>query len=116
LHRGPLEWHYLLIKFHENLPSGSKLAGDTHRQTGDLISLLSFFNLYNFSSPTMTWLQMGTRHKNTLENQTSCRVEDASIQMLERVYILRTCFIEVSGKWAWRLRRQWVLDSQVPST
>jgi hypothetical protein len=30
-------------KFHENLPSGSKVisGGDTDRQTGDLISLLS---------------------------------------------------------------------------
>jgi hypothetical protein len=45
LHRGNLEWHYRCTKFHENLPSGSKLlAGDTQtdRQTGDLISLLSF--------------------------------------------------------------------------
>jgi hypothetical protein len=33
LHRGPLEWHYLPTKFHENLPSGSKVisGGYTHR-------------------------------------------------------------------------------------
>jgi hypothetical protein len=24
LHRGPIEWHYLRTKFHENLPSGSE--------------------------------------------------------------------------------------------
>jgi hypothetical protein len=35
LHRGPLEWHYLHNKFHENLPSGSKVisGGHTDRQT-----------------------------------------------------------------------------------
>jgi hypothetical protein len=22
LHRGPLEWHYICTKFHQNLPSG----------------------------------------------------------------------------------------------
>jgi hypothetical protein len=39
-----LEWHYLCTKFHENLPSGSEVisGGHTDRQTGDLISLLSF--------------------------------------------------------------------------
>jgi hypothetical protein len=45
LNRGPLEWHYLSTKFHENLPIGSKVisGGQTDRQaTGDLISLLSF--------------------------------------------------------------------------
>jgi hypothetical protein len=33
LHLGPLEWHYLHIKFHENLPSGSKVisGGQTDR-------------------------------------------------------------------------------------
>jgi hypothetical protein len=51
-HWGPLEWHYLPTKYHENLPSGSKVISrghtDTHiytqtdRQTGDLIRLLSF--------------------------------------------------------------------------
>jgi hypothetical protein len=41
--RGPLEWHYLPTKFHENLPSGSKVisGGHTDRQTGDFRSLLS---------------------------------------------------------------------------
>jgi hypothetical protein len=43
LHRGSLAWNYFPTKFHENLPSGAKvISGDTHRQTGDLISLLSF--------------------------------------------------------------------------
>jgi hypothetical protein len=43
LHRGPLEWYYIHAKFYENLPSGSKLlVGATDRQTGDVISLLSF--------------------------------------------------------------------------
>jgi len=43
LHRGPLEWHYLRTKFHENLPSGSKVISGGHSQTDcDLISLLSF--------------------------------------------------------------------------
>jgi hypothetical protein len=41
LHWGPLEWHYLPTIFHENLPSGSKLLVG-YRQTGDLISLVSF--------------------------------------------------------------------------
>jgi hypothetical protein len=44
LHRGPLEWHCLRTKFHENLPRGSEVISGEHidRQTGDLISLLSF--------------------------------------------------------------------------
>jgi hypothetical protein len=44
LHRGLLEWHYVHTKFHENLPSSSKVisGGHTDRQTGDLLSLLSF--------------------------------------------------------------------------
>jgi hypothetical protein len=42
LHRGPLEWHYILTKFHENIPSCSKVLSGGHRQTGDLIKLLSF--------------------------------------------------------------------------
>jgi hypothetical protein len=44
LHRGPLECHCLRTKFHEIQPSGSKVitGGHTDRQTGDLISLLSF--------------------------------------------------------------------------
>jgi hypothetical protein len=25
LHRGTLEWHHLLTKYHEDLPSGSKV-------------------------------------------------------------------------------------------
>jgi hypothetical protein len=39
LHRGPLEWHYLCTKFHENLPSGSKVisGGHTDRQTDRLV-------------------------------------------------------------------------------
>jgi hypothetical protein len=46
LHQGPLKCHYLRTKFHENLPSGSKVISWVHterdRQTVDLISLLSF--------------------------------------------------------------------------
>jgi hypothetical protein len=47
MHRGPLKWHYLLTIFHENLPSGSKVisGGQTDRETGDLISLLSFLEV-----------------------------------------------------------------------
>jgi hypothetical protein len=43
-YRGPLEWHYLRTKFHETVPSGSEVISGGHkdRQTGDLISLLSF--------------------------------------------------------------------------
>jgi hypothetical protein len=33
LHRGPLEWHYLHTKFHENLSSGSEVISGGHRQT-----------------------------------------------------------------------------------
>jgi hypothetical protein len=33
LHRGPLEWHYIRAKFHENLPSGSKVINRGLRQT-----------------------------------------------------------------------------------
>jgi hypothetical protein len=49
LHLGPLKWHYHRAKFHEKLPSYSKVVSrghtnrQTHRRTGDLISLLSFF-------------------------------------------------------------------------
>jgi hypothetical protein len=37
LHRAPFEYHYLRIKFHENLPSGSKViaGGHTNRQTAN---------------------------------------------------------------------------------
>jgi hypothetical protein len=35
LHRGPLEWHYLSTKFHENLPNGSEVIGG--RQTDRLV-------------------------------------------------------------------------------
>jgi hypothetical protein len=28
LHPGPLEWHYLCIKFHENLQNGSKVISE----------------------------------------------------------------------------------------
>jgi hypothetical protein len=46
---GPLQWHYLRAKFHENILSDSEDIGGGHtdrqtdRQTGDLISLLSCF-------------------------------------------------------------------------
>jgi hypothetical protein len=30
LHRGPLEWHYLRTKFHEDLPGGSKVISGGH--------------------------------------------------------------------------------------
>jgi hypothetical protein len=40
------EWYYVHTKFHENLPSGSKVISGEHtytgRQTGYFISLLSF--------------------------------------------------------------------------
>jgi hypothetical protein len=46
MHRGPLIWHYLRTKCHENLPRGSEVISrgqtDRYRQTGDLKSLLSF--------------------------------------------------------------------------
>jgi hypothetical protein len=43
LHLGHSELHYLRIKFHENLPSGSEvISGGQTDTTGDLISLLSF--------------------------------------------------------------------------
>jgi hypothetical protein len=45
LHRGPLEWHHLPTKYHD-LPSSSKVINGGYRQdrqTGDLISLLLFF-------------------------------------------------------------------------
>jgi hypothetical protein len=40
---GPLEWHYLRTKFHENLPSGSEVISgrhtdiDTHTYTDRLL-------------------------------------------------------------------------------
>jgi hypothetical protein len=37
LQPGPLEWHYLLTKFHENLPSGSKVISGGDRQTNRLV-------------------------------------------------------------------------------
>jgi hypothetical protein len=39
LHRSPFEWHYLRTKFHEILPSGSKVIseGQTDRQTDRLV-------------------------------------------------------------------------------
>jgi hypothetical protein len=39
LHQGPLKWHYLHTKFHENLPSGSKviIGGGAHRLTDRLV-------------------------------------------------------------------------------
>jgi hypothetical protein len=33
LHRGPLEWHYLRTKFHENLQNGSKVISGGHTDT-----------------------------------------------------------------------------------
>jgi hypothetical protein len=33
LHRGPLEWHYVRTKFHENLPRGSKVISGGHTDT-----------------------------------------------------------------------------------
>jgi hypothetical protein len=30
LHRGSLEWHYLRTKFHENLPSTTKIISGGH--------------------------------------------------------------------------------------
>jgi hypothetical protein len=48
LHRGPLEWLYLCIKFNDNTRRGSEIISGRHtdrqtdRQTGDLIRLLSF--------------------------------------------------------------------------
>jgi hypothetical protein len=40
LHLGPLEWHHLTSKFHENLLIGSKVDwGGGDRQSDDLISL-----------------------------------------------------------------------------
>jgi hypothetical protein len=47
LHRSPLECHYLRTRFHENLPIGTEVisGGHTGRQTGDLISLLSFLEI-----------------------------------------------------------------------
>jgi hypothetical protein len=43
-HQGPLQWHHLPTKLHENPPIGSKVisGGHTDRPAGDLISLLSF--------------------------------------------------------------------------
>jgi hypothetical protein len=50
---GPLEWHYLRTKFHENILSGSEFIGGGHtdsrtdsqpdRQTGDMMSRFDFF-------------------------------------------------------------------------
>jgi hypothetical protein len=45
LHRGPLQWHYLRNKFHENLPGGLEVISgrptyvqtQTHRQTERLV-------------------------------------------------------------------------------
>jgi hypothetical protein len=47
LHRGPLEWHYLHTKFHEIVPSGSKVTSGVQidRQAGDLINLLPFVEI-----------------------------------------------------------------------
>jgi hypothetical protein len=42
LHRGPLEWHHLRTKFSENLSRGLEVTSGGNRQTGDLISILSF--------------------------------------------------------------------------
>jgi hypothetical protein len=47
LNGDPLELHYLRTKFHENVRSSSEAISRGHkdRQTGDLISLLSFLNV-----------------------------------------------------------------------
>jgi hypothetical protein len=37
LHQGPLEWHHLPTKYHEDLPSGSKVSSGGHRQTDRLV-------------------------------------------------------------------------------
>jgi hypothetical protein len=44
MHLGPCECYHLPTKFHEKLPSGSKVINEeyTGRLTGDLISLHSF--------------------------------------------------------------------------
>jgi hypothetical protein len=45
LHRSPLEQPFLRAKFHEKLQSSSEVISrdtETDRQTGDLISRLSF--------------------------------------------------------------------------
>jgi hypothetical protein len=33
LHRGPLEWHHLPTKYHESLPSGSKVVNEGRART-----------------------------------------------------------------------------------
>jgi hypothetical protein len=65
LHRGPLEWHYLRTKFHENLPSGSEvITGGAHKQTGNLIRLFSFLEsrlemeLKEIVSEVVDWIHL----------------------------------------------------------
>jgi hypothetical protein len=44
-HQGPLHWHHLPSKFHENLPVSSKVTGgEGHidRQTNDMMSTFIF--------------------------------------------------------------------------
>jgi hypothetical protein len=43
LHLRSLEWHYLRIKFHEDLPSGSKVISGGQTDRFDLITLLLIF-------------------------------------------------------------------------
>jgi hypothetical protein len=48
LWRRHLQWQYLNTESHKNLPVGTKIDRGTHRQDGDLISLL--FSFRNGSS------------------------------------------------------------------
>jgi hypothetical protein len=43
-YRNPLYPRYFPTKFHENLPISSKVIMGTHKQAGDVTSLLSFLN------------------------------------------------------------------------
>jgi hypothetical protein len=89
LHWYPLEWYYLLAKFYESLLSSSKVISGTHththththtythRQTGDLICLLSFLEsrLNNkhtqFSHNIDLIFENGSRHVYTTGRQYS---------------------------------------------